>query len=368
MNQRVYMLIWGMFFFFFNFSLLSAKEKGFRYKSSDQIVLNGKLALPDGLLAKNVKKVVILIHGSGPQNMDMNLTRITKKKVTNKVFCDVRDALLKKGFAVLRYNKRSYEWRKILIKNRLAMQKKSFKAFFKNPLKYFIDDVKSMISLAKKHFPKAKIYLLGFSQGTYVALQVAHSDKRVAGVALVGFYTVPLLVISFEQLVYRPLYFLCRLDKNHDGYLVLSELKKAGKVGMQLAIQMRVLDANQDGKLSFMEIQAGNLINLHKFQKKLISHTLQELRNPAVYEILQQSKFKVLFFQGLWDNQTPAYHALSIRISAKFLWLKKNMRFFFFPKLGHILDKRDRYDDVYFSPIDKKALSKMMNQMNLFFQ
>lgn len=345
-----------------------AAEVDFKHKSFDGFVLPGKIDLPKGVAEKDVTRVVILVHGSGPQSMDLNLTTVTKGKKPNFFFRDVRDGLRKHKFAVLRYDKRSFALRGILKKNPAYAQSKAFKAFIKNPLKYFVDDLRSMITFAKKRLPKAKIILAGFSQGTYVALQAAHRNKDVAGVALSGFYAVPLLLLVHEQITYRPMHMMKRIDKNNDGTLSADELKNAGAVGMQIAAQAMVLDADGDGKISLDEIRGGNFVNLLKFQKRLTANTMQELKYPLITKVLKAAKFKVLFFQGLWDNQTPAYQAFAVRILARFVWQKQNIQFFFFKKRGHILDKRDRYDDLKYRTIDPKALTKMANEMHKAFK
>jgi alpha-beta hydrolase superfamily lysophospholipase len=53
-----------------------------------------------------------------------------------------------------------------------------------NPMKLFVDDAKDCVALAGERFPSAKVFLLGHSQGTYIALQVAHQMPAVKGVAL----------------------------------------------------------------------------------------------------------------------------------------------------------------------------------------
>ncbi len=347
--------------------LAYAGEVAFVHKSSDGFSLAGKLAYPTGTTDANAARVVILIHGSGPQGMDSDLSAASAGK-PNCFFCDIRDGLVKKQFVVLRYNKRSFEINQLAAKDKNYVKGPAFKAFMENSLKYFVDDARGLVQWAQKKMPKAKIYLAGFSQGTYIALQVAEQEKAVAGVAVTGFYASTLETISHEQIIHRPLYWFRSVDKNNDGLLDPSELMQAGAVGLSLAAQGPALDADGDGKISFMEIQGGNYINMLKFQRMLRANTLQELRYPRVDQILERLKIPVIFFQGMWDNQTLAYHALSIRILAQYIWKKNNFRFFFFPKLGHILDKRDRFDDLVYRRIEASALEKLGSEMAALFK
>ncbi|WP_054970673.1 alpha/beta hydrolase family protein [Alicyclobacillus ferrooxydans] len=58
--------------------------------------LNGRLAIPDG--TKELLPAVVLVHGSGPSNMDEKVGNITP-------FKDLAQGLSQKGIAVLRYDK-----------------------------------------------------------------------------------------------------------------------------------------------------------------------------------------------------------------------------------------------------------------------
>ncbi|MCL2376068.1 MAG: alpha/beta fold hydrolase [Defluviitaleaceae bacterium] len=63
--------------------------------------LDGILTMPHQASAQNPVPAVILVHGSGPQNMDTSI-------FDNRVFHDIADYLSSNGIAVLRYNKRTF--------------------------------------------------------------------------------------------------------------------------------------------------------------------------------------------------------------------------------------------------------------------
>jgi len=65
--------------------------------------LNGILAIPDG--TNGLLPAVVLVHGSGPSNMDEKVENITP-------FKDLAQGLSEKGIAVLRYNKRTFVYGK----------------------------------------------------------------------------------------------------------------------------------------------------------------------------------------------------------------------------------------------------------------
>ena len=212
----------------------------------DNSWLEAEVARPKGLKTDAVRRVVVLLHGSGPQNMDLDLTAVTKDRQKNLVFVDVRDALLKRSFAVVRYDKRSYRWKKALSKDPSLATSEQFLKFQKNALRLFVDDARAGARFARKRFPRAHVYYFGVSQGTWVGLQAAHLERWVQGVALVGFYTGTLDTILFEQLVYRPLRTFRVLDIDGNERLTKEELGGKGHdlFRMSLLRQFAFLDQN----------------------------------------------------------------------------------------------------------------------------
>jgi len=333
------------------------QELAFVHKSYDGFALPAKWTLPKGKTPKTVSRVVILLHGSGPASMDSDLTRATRGGKKNLLFKDVATGLVKRGFGVLRYHKRTYVLNRAL-RAKHPKAKTWLKAFGKKSLSSLVNDAKSFVGLAKKTNPKARVFLLGFSQGTYIALQAAYKNPQVSGVGLVGFYTGSMLLsLAYVQILYRPIMMLSKYDANRDGALDGKELTKAGKIGISLGMQFSLLDVNKDKKLSWVEIQGGNLLNLFRMMRAVPkSFFVEEMTYPPVVRILRKATKPVLFFQGMLDNQTPASHAIAIQHANTLQWKKKNLHFHFFPKLGHILDPRKSYHDLLFNNIAPKAL------------
>ena len=61
--------------------------------------LNGILTLPNEI--NNPVPAIVLVHGSGPSNMDEKVVKLTP-------FKDLADGLAKHGIASIRYDKRSF--------------------------------------------------------------------------------------------------------------------------------------------------------------------------------------------------------------------------------------------------------------------
>ena len=114
--------------------------------------VKGMIKMPKG----EVKAGIVIVDGSGPNDMNMTLGQ-------NKMMKHLSDQLAEKGFAVLRFNKRTYQYGKELAK--IGMQNKTL---IKDE---FIDDAaEGLKTLAKKQgIPTDKLFILGHSQsGSYL--------------------------------------------------------------------------------------------------------------------------------------------------------------------------------------------------------
>ncbi|MDP7033485.1 MAG: hypothetical protein QF752_03225 [Planctomycetota bacterium] len=346
---------------------LYAGSERVKIASFDGAELEAELSVPDGVTPVELRSLVVLIHGSGPQGMDADLTRVTRNEERNLLFVACRDALLESGFGVLRYHKRSYQIRKILKEDPSYKDSEAFRAFDENPLRYIVDDARAVAEWAHKRAPKAAVSLLGFSQGTYVGLQVADQLDWIRGVGLVGFYTGMLDNTLFEQLIYRPARVFRDLDADRNERLSKEELGAKGhdRYRMALLAQFPMLDQNRDESIGLDEFKAGNLTNI-LLRDLLGTYRKQEVLYPRVEEILKRLKVPVCFFNGAWDNQTPVYHTLAVRFLNQAVWKKETLHFRIFPELGHILDRRDSYDDLLYRPIDAEALGELVRDLRRY--
>lgn len=114
--------------------------------------VKGMIKMPKG----EVKAGIVIVDGSGPNDMNMTLGQ-------NKMMKHLSDQLAEKGFAVLRFNKRTYQYGKELAK--IGMQNKTL---IKDE---FIDDAaEGLKTLAKEQgIPTDRLFILGHSQsGSYL--------------------------------------------------------------------------------------------------------------------------------------------------------------------------------------------------------
>lgn len=338
-------------------------------KSFDGFPLEAMIELPKGKNKIDVKRVLLFVHGSGPQNLDEDLSALTiPKGTTNLFFRMVSDAILERGIATVRYNKRSYETKKKIEADPQYTKSEEFKKYAEHPLEYFIRDCDFFVGLAQSEFPNAEVYLLGHSEGTGIVLNVAKNNKAVKGTVLIGFSNENLASSLLEQTVYRNLNYFTDLDKNRDGLLSSDELEGQAEPAKSFREQLSVLDRDQDKKISFSEFKAGNYSNL-VMRDDLYSpqYIIDEAKLPRSSAILKDAKFKVLFLQGEYDNQTPAYFAESIEIINKVAWKKKNLKFVYFPKAGHALDPRMDFNDLNYRVLPQETVRKIGKEVSDFF-
>lgn len=131
--------------------------------------------------------VVILVHGSGPNDKDETIG-------PNKIFKDLAFGLANKGIAVLRYEKRTRQYANALadIKDSITINDE------------VIDDAIAAIQTAKTIVaidPK-RIFVCGHSLGGMCAPQVASQNKDVAGIIIMAGNARPLEDLVLEQVKY----------------------------------------------------------------------------------------------------------------------------------------------------------------------
>lgn len=147
--------------------------------------LNGKLTIP-----KEGKSfpVVILVHGSGPNDMDETIG-------PNKPFRDLAEGLSTIGVAALRYNKRTNQYGSIIAQNDTNF----------TLVDEVVDDVEEAFNflLTENVIDKNKIYVLGHSLGGYSIPLIAERVTKAAGFIIFAGSNQPLedkLVDQYEYI------------------------------------------------------------------------------------------------------------------------------------------------------------------------
>jgi pimeloyl-ACP methyl ester carboxylesterase len=329
----------------------SERKKLTTINSFDGFKLPVKISKPKSVSSDKIESVVIFIHGSGPNDLNGS---------DQQLFHHLSTGMVKNGVATLRYNKRSFEVRRKLSFDPRYKSSDEHKKFDRAPYRFFIKDANHMVNYAKELFPNANVILLGHSQGTGIALQVAHRNRKVTGTVLVGFTTTPIYVSAFEQELYRHLDSFYQLDKNRDNQLSNDELQSNKAVLSRLAQG----DLNQDALISQQEFKGALISNFILKDYNVVKElTVEELRLPSPADILRRAKFKVLFFQGELDHQTQAYHAKAIENANNAKWKKDNFKFIYLPSLGHNLNFQNKFLEFNYTKVQESTVSKVVEAL-----
>lgn len=157
--------------------------------NSQDWTLPATLTLPS---KKGAYPVVILVHGSGPNDRDETIG-------PNKPFHDLAWGLAKNGIAVLRYDKRTKVYGASAFKKEVTVQAE------------VIDDVLSAISLVKTipEINKEQIFILGHSLGGMLIPRIASQSQDAKGFIVMAGPCRPLEDLILEQCDY-----LFKLDGN----------------------------------------------------------------------------------------------------------------------------------------------------------
>jgi pimeloyl-ACP methyl ester carboxylesterase len=330
--------------------------------------LPAKFAAPGKVKDAKIGRVVVLIHGSGPNGMDEDLSAVTEGGQPLLFFKELSDALVGQGFAVLRYDKRSYDVKGKIEADPAYAESEEFTGFQANPLLVLVEDATAMAARAQERYPAARVYLVGHSQGTTIALQVAHTHPEIAGVGMIGYAGASLDTLVHEQLVYRSLSLFERLDADGSGAIDGQEIKTSGDpTAMVVWMQMGLLDLDADGLLSRDEYKAGNYSNVVMLDMIPSQYRIQEATYPTPASIIKGLEIPLAFFNGTLDNQTCVYYAMGIEMANKLTWTKDNLTFRYYDGLGHALDPRSSYDEVLFHPIDPTALADVAATLSQVF-
>jgi dienelactone hydrolase len=150
---------------------------------SEQWKLSGTLTVPKGA---GPFPGVVLVHGSGPSDRDASAGG-------TKVFRDLAEGLASRGIAVLRYDKRTFQYRSRMESLRdMTVHDETG------------EDAVAALALLReqKEIDPKRVYLLGHGFGGYVAPRIAEEDAKVAGIILLGANARPLEDLVLEQAEY----------------------------------------------------------------------------------------------------------------------------------------------------------------------
>ena len=271
-------------------SLFSAREVKIKFAEGE---MAGLYTTPKGL---SNFPVVILVHGSGPADMDETVG-------PNKPFKDLAAGLAAKGIASIRYVKRTMVYSNYFNKAFTVKEEVT-------------DDALAAIALARTlpGVNKSQIYLFGHSFGGMLAPKIATLAPDLNGIILAAAPARKLADVMFEQ--------------NRNLFLLASNDTSAAY-------------KRQFEETSF-EIEKSRLLKLGDIAPDSII-----LNAPASYwvdlnmydqlAVAKKIKNRILVLQGDQDLQVPVQ---DYNLWKSALATKKNATFKLYPDLNHLLSSQ----------------------------
>lgn len=129
--------------------------------------LKGLLTLPDDL--SSPVPAVVLVHGSGPSNMDEKVMKLTP-------FRDLAEGLAERGIASIRYDKRTYVHARKMLKVSVTVREET------------IEDAILAADMLRNdpRIDPQRIYIVGHSMGAMLAPRIDAEGGNFAGIIMMA--------------------------------------------------------------------------------------------------------------------------------------------------------------------------------------
>ncbi|MBQ3864587.1 MAG: alpha/beta fold hydrolase, partial [Clostridia bacterium] len=225
--------------------------------------LEGILTLPEGIGFP--VPAVVLVHGSGPTNRDEKVGKLTP-------FKDLAEGLAQRGIASLRYDKRTFVYKKELAGQVLTVREE------------VNEDVLRALNLMRKdsRIDPDRVFILGHSMGGMLAPRIDAEGADAAGLILMAGSP-------------------CRLED-----IVLRQFTQAGKqksfLGWITRLEYRFFSRKFRGLYEMPEEEAKK----KKFAGNISLYYFQEMGRRTAVDYLKDSDKPVLILQGGRDFQALA--------------------------------------------------------------
>lgn len=346
-----------------------------RVLSKDGITLEGKLDLPQG---QQADKLVIFVNGSGPNTYD---NRRDKGDGTQFLFYDLfAQEFCKRGAAFFRYSTRGcFPSEEAPFYCRI--DETAYQTYCPNTSVLDLEQWGNFL-LEDKRLKGAKIYLLGWSEGTMIAPLVAiRGNLKVSALLLAGYANDKMEeVLDWQQsgesdLVFYRQYF----DYDGDGKISREEYEQ-DRFGLRSFLgnpRFEDLDKNSDGFLDvsdfadlnrdtkqavFSAIERGDDDWLREnYPVRLTTNWFYGHRKLAPNrETLLSVEQPIHIFHGEFDANVPVSGARAICEAFEAAG-KKNLTLHIYPSAAHTLN----YEKFLYTGEPSRELSDIFNAVTL---
>lgn len=285
--------------------------------------LNGILSIPDNI--KNKVPAVVLVHGSGPQDMDETI-------YSNKPFRDIAEYLASNGIAVIRYDKRTYaHGAKIakLLGNNATIKEET------------IDDAILATKMLKDdpRIDENKIFILGHSLGGMLAPRIHSEGGDYAGLILLAGSPRSLLDISYDQNIA----YINEMPESDEKTNALLQMESYDE-------QIKSLKLLSDEEAKNTPMSGGVSFYYYKeMDEQSVSEYIKSITKPFL--VLQGSKD----FQVYPEKDFAIYNDLLGKRMNATLKLYEGLNHYFMPSTGKtIAEYQEEYKTK--SNVDKQVL------------
>jgi pimeloyl-ACP methyl ester carboxylesterase len=350
-------------------------------KMNDGINLVGRLSLPEG--GGHVPVIVIFVPGTGPN------TYLNKRKFGNTEFnyYDLFETEFnKRGIGFFTYNRRGVE----LGDQPPYFDKVDSVKYAKYAPKREVLDVETMISALKEkeRLKKAKVVLLGASEGTIIVAMIAERMvEEVSGLLLFGYANDNMAdIIKWQfsgvtSIMNLQKYFDTNKDKaiSRQEYEATDTIATLGRVRVLKNTPFDVLNAVKDSVLDYQDFAARN----KPFYEYLLQMTAQgndewiwkNYFRVTSYWLKEHFKLEpnktrllnidipIYIFQGVEDANAPVEGVYDIQSRFKQA-NKTNLKCFIFEGHNHDLN----YLDWPFKHQISEGLNTLFNTSSFFIQ
>ncbi len=262
--------------------------------------LNGLLTLPDDV--SGPVPAVVMVHGSGPSNMDERIKKLTP-------FKDLAEGLARNGIASVRYDKRTFVYARKMAKTSPTVKEET------------IDDALRAIEMLKRD-PRVdhdQVFILGHSMGAMLAPRIDAEGGNAKGLILMAGTPYRL-----EEVVLR------QLKQAGNGKSILK-----GIMGLEYKIFLKKFD----GLYRMSDEEAKK----KKFAGSINLYYFKEMGQKTTVDYLLETQKPVLIMQGGRDLQVLADD--DYRTFQRLLAGRDNTSYKLYPELNHAFVEA-LYDDI----------------------
>ena len=262
--------------------------------------LNGLLTFPDECPAS--VPAVVMVHGSGPSNMDEKVMMLTP-------FKDLAEGLAGHGIASIRYDKRTFAHARKMSAVSVTVKEET------------IDDALLAVDLLRKdpRIDQNRIFILGHSMGAMLAPRIDAEGGDVRGLVMMAGTPYRL-----EEIVLR------QLKQTGSSKSVLRWI-----IGLEYKLYAK--------KFAGLYQMSDDEAKKKKFAGNLSLYYFKEMGRKNAADYLLENKKPVLILQGGRDFQVLAED--DFKRFRELLACRENTEFKLYPDLNHVF-VRAIYDDI----------------------